>query len=353
MPHHTRILADAHTPALDAAKFTYVFHIPGGYVNDHCLLRAQDLWHLFFIQGEVLPGQPWSRPGNEVRIGHATSPDLRTWTLHEPALSVTDESPLEAGHIYAPNVIEHEGTYHMFYAGTPGHSRAWFARFGNAAATGPVSLTADYSDLAGEYMFLATSTDLWQWARYPKRPILFSNPQYATYTEYGCFGCRDPHVLRHPQYGFIIYYVVGLNHKAVKPYWSEYNGIAAATSPNLIDWEDRGPVLIRRSFCYEAMAYSRPESPCVIRRGDLYYLFWKGGDGTRYVISDDPFDFQNREAYWLATSHASEIFEWDGDWYITSCSRPVEDVAHMQDRTRGLYLARLEWDGIWPRLVAL
>ena len=74
------------------------------------------------------------------------------------------------------------------------------------------------------------------------------------------------------------------------------------------------------------------------------------GGAQEYVISDDPLDFQHHEAYFLATSHASEIFEWQGRWYITSCSRPVEDVEHKQDRTRGLYLAGMEWDGIRPRL---
>ncbi len=35
----------------------------------------------------------------------------------------------------------------------------------------------------------------------------------------------------------------------------------------------------------------------------MYGLFWQGGDGTRYMVSDDPFDFRNGEAYRLATSY--------------------------------------------------
>jgi len=62
----------------DAALFRYVFDIPGGYVNDHCLLQGADsLWHLYFIEGTV-SNEVWYRDSNQIIIGHATSPDLLT-----------------------------------------------------------------------------------------------------------------------------------------------------------------------------------------------------------------------------------------------------------------------------------
>jgi hypothetical protein len=86
-------------------------------------------------------------------------------------------------------------------------------------------------------------------------------------------------------------------------------------------------------------------------REGRYYLFWKGGDGTRYTMCNDPLNFRDREAYVLGTCHASEIFAWDGTWFATSCSRKLDDLAHAtSDRSRGLFLAGIEWDGPWPRL---
>jgi hypothetical protein len=68
-------------------------------------------------------------------------------------------------------------------------------------------------------------------------------------------------------------------------------------------------------------------------------------------MSENPLDFRDRESYFLGTCHAVEIFEWEGQWFATSCSRAVDDVDHSRsDRSRGLFLAGIEWDGLWPRL---
>ncbi|MBC8144384.1 MAG: hypothetical protein H7X80_02295, partial [bacterium] len=50
---------------------------------------------------------------------------------------------------------------------------------------------------------------------------------------------------------------------------------------------------------------------------------------------------------------AAEVFSSgsavDSRWYITSCSRTVNDVDHnYSDRTQGLFLASLEWNGGLP-----
>jgi hypothetical protein len=72
------------------------------------------------------------------------------------------------------------------------------------------------------------------------------------------------------------------------------------------------------------------------------------------VVSDKPLDFEDRDEYFLATSHASKIFQWEDRWYITSCSRAVNDVTHtLSDRTKGLYLARIDWSGLHPKLAPL
>ncbi|MHC4180353.1 MAG: glycoside hydrolase family protein, partial [Planctomycetota bacterium] len=277
--------ADAQYPQRDAQLFRYVFDIPGQYVNDHCLVYAQGLWHLFFIQGDVAkPGEVWSRPGNEVKIGHGVSRNLLAWDLLEPALTVSSPGHLDSGHVYAPNVIEHEGKYHMFYTGL-------------------------IEERFGMRIFLATSDDLHRWEKHVDNPIFKSDPNWAAYrpvgyegTPPGPCGCRDPHVIRHPEHGFILYFAEHLKadpQKGSKPW--EYAYIGAATSKDLINWRDRGPVLVRHRRLPERSRSTSPESPCVLFHNRMYYLFWKSGSGIRYVMSDDPLDFNDREAYFLGT----------------------------------------------------
>ena len=54
-----------------------------------------------------------------------------------------------------------------------------------------------------------------------------------------------------------------------------------------------------------------------------------------------------------AIAEAAEAFDVDGKWYISSCSRPVADIGHSHDRSTGLFLARLQWDHLLPRIVPL
>ncbi|KXK55851.1 MAG: Glycosyl hydrolase family 43 [Chlorobi bacterium OLB7] len=324
----------------DSALFRYVFDIPGGYVNDHCLIQGTDgLWHLYFIEGTV-SNEVWYRDSNQIVIGHATSPDLLNWTHLQPALRLGPPGTLDAGHVTAPYVIEFNGQYYMYYVGKE----------------------AGVGYFAGEHMMLAISNDLYTWQRHFISPIMAPDTSWASYHPKGYLGgsggpvsCRDAHVIPHPQHGWILYYVARLKADPNRPSADqEYSCVAAATSPDRTHWTDRGPVLTRKTTGTEEFTYAHPESPCVFQRNGLWYLFWKGGNGTRYVISDNPLDFNDRSEYFLATSHASEIFDWQGKWFITSCSRQINDVTHsFSDRTRWLFLAGIQWEGRYPTVVPL
>jgi hypothetical protein len=323
----------------DSALFRYVFDIPGEYINDHCLIYDGALWHLYFIEGST-SAHPWYSDGNQIIIGHATSPDLLQWTHQEPALRTGPPGSLDAGHVTAPYVIKQDGLYYMYYGGKEG----------------------GVGYFAGEHLLLATSTDLANWTRYPASPIMRPDTSWACYWPPGYNGGsggpisgRDAHLIADPKYGFVFYYVARLRGDTIRhSVDQEYSCIAAATSPDLVHWTDRGPLVIRKTTGTEAFTWNHPESPCVFKREGLFYLFWKGGNGTRYVTGDDPLHFFDSTETFLATSHASEIFEWKGQWYITSCSREINDITHSySDRTKGLFLAGIVWKGIHPEVVPL
>ncbi len=331
------------------SPFRLVYQPSGRYVNDHCLLRGPDgLWHLFHIVGPG--GRGCYDADAEISFGHAVSADLLAWEPCPDVLEIDPASRHEPHHLFAPFVIEHAGVYYLFYSGIN-------------------------TDLKMESMCLATSRDLYAWEKHPHNPIYRPSTYWAEYRPgsgtWAC--CRDPFVLPHPEYGFIMYYVTWVEESFAAtavplpaplgpggvPERSEGGvglprlvALGAATSDNLVSWQDAGPVLIRE-FASDFSTTSM-ESPCVVHRDGLYYLFYKHRDGTRLAISDDPLRFTDKEDAPFSPAHAAKVCEAEGRWYMSHCSRELEDVGHQySDRTKGLYLAGIEWAGCSPHVVPL
>ena len=310
-------MRDMATVDEQARCFQLVYDTGRRYVNDHCFAERNGRLHLFHIVGPL--GKGCYDAGSEVSFGHASSADLRNWQTSEDVLSVDPRSPFERDHIFAPHVAERGGVYFMFYAGIDVASRR-------------------------ESMCLATSGDLSSWAKHPFNPVFRPSRHWAEYAAspgiWGC--CRDPHVLAHPRYGYILYYVAWM-----KGTGGRLVAIGSAVSEDLYTWQDTGPVMVRAMAADGGTASM--ESPCVVARDGTYYLFYKHRDGTRLVVSDDPFQFTDREDEWFSCAHAAEVFEVAGRWYISSCAREPTDLYHERsDRTKGLYLASLEWQGDRP-----
>lgn len=291
------------------------------YVNDHCFFPSNDgSLHLFHITGN--PGGRPYEAGNEETFGHAVTTDLKSWYALPNVLSIDPASTFEPHHLFAPFIIAHNGLYFLFYAGIN-------------------------QQRMHESMCLAVSEDLERWEKHPANPVFRPSRHWAEYEPgsgiWGC--CRDPHIIRHPSYGFILYYVTWMKHTG-----GHLAAIGAAVSENLITWQDAGPVLIReRAFEHST---SSMESPCIIEREGQFFLFYKHRDETRLVISTDPLHFTDQEDTWFSPAHAAEIFQYQGAWYISSCSRDLLDVRHVTtDRTRGLFLAGLNWTHAVPRVI--
>jgi predicted GH43/DUF377 family glycosyl hydrolase len=305
----------------DSAKsdlgFKKVFSEQGRYVNDHCFIAEGDTLHLFYIDGEV--GKGCYDLGNEVIIGHASSHNLTDWTKHEPAVVYDTSLSHEERGVFAPYVIMKDGTYHMLYS--------------------------SHNMEKAQFICLAFSRDLFNWERYEGNPaIVPKGDEFLWDIDIPC-SCRDPHVYMEDGR----YYTYWVGDMADDP---EKSCIALSVSDDLINFEQMGPVMVKRHSYGEAYVM-KTESPCVVKRHGKYYLFFRHGDGTKYCISDDLYDFNDCEVHLLGPSHASEIFEFRGRWYISSCSREPGDIWHKTDRTKGLYLAELDFDGVIPGIVGL
>lgn len=241
------------------------------YINDHTFIRAEDgTWHMFGITHE----EP-ANPEDEDNFAHATAPSLMgPWTKQPFALSV-DPTYHNETHLWAPHVINHDGTYYMFYNGG-GDDHTQYA------------------------ISLATSKDLFHWTRYPGGPLFRDG-----------FDARDPYV-RRVGHQWVMYYTAtsgpsGGNHLVVY-----------RTSSDLVHWSTR-------SVAYTDPAtgtYGGPtESPTVVHHGGYWYLFVgprPGYVGTDVFRSTDPFHFRIEDKAGHMAAHAAEVIVDGDDWYVSA-----------------------------------
>jgi beta-xylosidase len=88
-------------------------------------------------------------------IGLCRSDDLMKWELGDIVLRPGDGAEWERGGLYKPCLVEHRGTYYLFYnaKNEPGARGGWREQTG-----------------------VATSDDLKTWTRYERNPILRNGP---------------------------------------------------------------------------------------------------------------------------------------------------------------------------------
>ncbi|SDY05876.1 Glycosyl hydrolases family 32 N-terminal domain-containing protein [Amycolatopsis xylanica] len=255
------------------------------YINDHTFIQdARGTWHLFGITH----AEP-AVDDDEDTFAHATAPSLTgPWTKQAPVLE-TDPAYGET-HLWAPHVIKNGSTYYMFYAG------------GGA-------------DGARHAINLATSTDLFTWTRLPSGP-LFRDGAVA----------RDPYVVRIGGQ-WVMYYTAtsdpgGGNHV-----------VAYRTSADLVHWSARSIAFTDPS---RGFGGGNTESPFVVFEAGAWHLFLgpRGGYvGTDVFTSNDPFRFSADQLSGHVFSHAAELVNTDGKWW----------VSHAGWGQRGVWLAELDF----------
>ncbi|RYG39538.1 hypothetical protein EON81_00510 [bacterium] len=281
----------AHTPKV--GEFVHIFDQSEGeketwYVNDHCLIRGSDGWHVYGITHP----QP-ADPMMERNFAHGTSPSLmeRPWKKQPFALSFAPE--LGENHLWAPHVIQKGNTYYMFYCAGSQRSNYHFQ------------------------INLATSKDLKTWTRYKDNPVFED-----------FYDARDPMVLL-ADGTYYMYYTANLeapegNHT-----------VNVRTSKDLLKWSPARVAMVHP----ERGTYGGPtESPFVVHYGDHFYLF-VGPDGgyhaTKVYRSPNPYGWTHADQIYGFPSHAAEVVQdTDGKYYATDSGWDLN----------GVFLAPLTWE---------
>jgi beta-fructofuranosidase len=281
-----------------------MYHFPGEYVTDFCIVRHAGLFHLFHIRGERWT---WPVGYRELDLGHATSTDLRTWTPHAPVLPAGPPGAWDECGNWAPDIIERDGRFYCYYTGSDRN---------NNQAIG-----------------LAISDDLFHWQKFAANPVVVPGPWSDSHVGRDVAG-RDAMVFwDEVNQRYLLYYTATMADGRAC--------LALAQSDNLLDWSDRGPTYIE-----EDRSYNRLESAYLVAHGGQYYLFYsaKGGPKSKgfsprdfahfdivYQISDDPTRGWRKPANHLlieGTTCASEHPTFDGVTYM-------------------LYIIQEEIEGVW------
>ncbi len=253
------------------------FALDTHWVWDFWIARDGADYHLFFLQAPKAVGNPELRHWH-VSIGHAVSTDLRRWKALGTCFWPSDGPAFDDGTTWTGSVIRHDGLWHLFYTAT---SKA--------------------EDCRKQRIGLATSTDLHDWHRHDRSPIVDLDPRF--YEEYDpAFwhdrALRDPWVMRDPLgSGFRMWFtarvpdgppdgrgVIGtarsddLVRWEVEPPVTPYGDFGECEVPQY--WEHRG-----RSYLLFCTSVRRTASARVER---LAASAGEAETGTHYYIADAP-----------------------------------------------------------------
>ena len=207
------------------------FHDPGQPVLDHYVLRHDGVYHLFYLRGNPA-----------VSIGHATTTDFVHWTLEPPVLS---PGTWDNRALWAPHIFEKDGLFFLFYTGV--------------------------NSVGSQQTGVAISSDLYQWTKIPW-PVYHPDPSWAEWSESYFTHGRDPHVI---EWNGTYYQFV------TAKTWLNRGAVACATSPDLINWTDVGPMFVNTTWHVL-------ESVFVMRWLGRWRMFFteEAVNGTSYMASD-------------------------------------------------------------------
>ncbi len=253
---------------------------PGGALVDHTFVEVDGVMHVFYNRAFV--GYDWPERFVDT-FGHAVSEDLIHWTPLDPVFSA-----MLGGHddhqVWSPGIVKRGDTYYMFYTGVNFH--------------------------VAQAICLATSKDLVHWDRCPENPI-FIPGDWCPWSADRWSDCRDGMVFCDDDGMSYMYYCT----TRIMEDGSHHNALGIASSSDLVHWQDDGCIIIQNCDHF-------PESPYVMKRGDMYYMFFTNvGKGTAYATSRHPVEGWTVLPYdenLLFPGCTSEVFSFKGEWYISN-----------------------------------
>jgi beta-fructofuranosidase len=207
------------------------------WVWDFWLAAKGDEHHLFFLHAPRSLGEPDLRHVH-ARIGHAVSTDLANWEILPSPFPTGPLGAWDDVATWTGSVIEHAGTWFMFYTGVSSRERNLIQRIG-----------------------VATSHDLFSWEKYRERPLIEADATWYELFDAGVWhdqAWRDPWVFRDPD-GNGFHALITARSRSGPP---DRRGVLAhATSQDLLSWEVQPPIEAPRGF-------GQMEVPQVVQTGD-------------------------------------------------------------------------------------
>jgi beta-fructofuranosidase len=249
------------------------------WVWDSWYLRDGDTWHGWFLKAPKSLGDPELRHYN-VEQGHATSPDLVSWTHLGTCLAPAEGPAWDDYTTWTGSTVRDEdGGWHLFYTGSSHAEDGLYQRIGHAV-----------------------SDDGHAWRRVGGGPCLdLTGPAAHCYEAdfetslWHDRAMRDPWVMRDPEGdGWLMFFTARASGVA-EP--NAGGAIGLATSPDLFDWRLEAPVFVG--------GYGQLEVPQVFAwQGRWYCLFCTAAEhfsaaqakaipggpvtGTHYLIGEGP-----------------------------------------------------------------
>ena len=238
------------------------------WIWDFWHVRDGSTHHLFFLSAPRSLGDPELRHWN-VTVGHATSTDLRDWTVHDDALGPGEAGAFDDRTTWTGSVVRDGDGWVMAYTGTSSGEDAKVQRIG-----------------------IARSDDLFTWTRQPDGVLAADPTHYETLDPDVWFdeAWRDPWLFRHDG-RWHCFVTARTNRGAAR----DRGVVGHAVSDDLRSWEVLPPVTAR-------MGLGQLEVPQLCHIGGHWQLVFCSdvgtqsdqaqqdlpGTGTYHLVGDGP-----------------------------------------------------------------
>ena len=224
-------------------------------MGDFCFASDAAGLHCFFIARMNHLGADCHGLQQETAIGHCVGETMFHMKKVEDAIRTRDNH-CDNGHVWAPSIVFYNNQWHMFYTAV--------------------------TDRLYQTIAVARSVDLFAWTAEANPVIDSGNYPWAMACTRGYTNCRDPYVVNFDGTWYCYYTVRLVNGNA---------GIGVSTSPDLLEWTDKGACLERPYQDGENRGTEMCESPCVFSKDGIYYLVYNQGMSIKYAVSDNPCDY--------------------------------------------------------------